>query len=695
MVLGHATGVGLGVQPAAAGIAITGDGNKLVVANYYNDSISILSKTGTTWSKTAELDLRPGKLSPNQSGVAGGEYPLWVSIKGNSTAYVSSIRDREIVTIDISATSPTVTGRIKVKGQPQKMTLNASQTTLYAAEDQSDSVAIIDTTSNSLIREVGVSAPDGLLSPSLANLAGNNTNNVALGPGETTLWVTNGNTNNVAVLDLTSFKVIGLIPTGWYPNSVNFSLTGLYAYVVNGKSPTGPNPGYCRGTDVEFPSVCAGSNEYDLQLLKAGLQTFRVPASAAQYANLTQQVAVNNNFQRTESSSDLSTMSFLKQHIQHVVYIIKENRTYDQVLGDLPVGNGDPALTEFGSAVTPNLHSLASKFVALDNFYDSSEVSFDGWPYSTSARAPDVVERQVQPNYAGRGLTNDSEGDNRNVNTGLATTAERLVANPETPNDPDLFPGAFSVEAPDGPGNTLNGGYLWDGAFRAGLSVRNYGFLIDLSRYFLAATDPNFIGLDTTPFDHKLTVAYSSNAALAKFTDPYFRGYDNSFPDYYRYTEWARDFDANYAQGGLPALTLMRLHHDHTGNFSTAISGLTTPETQVADNDYAVGLVVQKIAASQYKDNTLVFVIEDDAQDGGDHVDAHRSIAFIVGPYVKQAAVVSTPYNTINFLRTMEEILGIAPQNLNDATALPMTDVFDTTKTDWSYTATASAAPRR
>ena len=233
-------------------------------------------------------------------------------------------------------------------------------------------------------------------------------------------------------------------------------------------------------------------------------------------------------------------MSFLKQHIQHIVYIIKENRTYDQVLGDLPVGNGDPALTEFGSAITPNLHSLASKFVALDNFYDSSEVSFDGWPYSTSARAPDVVERQVQPNYAGRGLTNDSEGDNRNVNTGLATTAERLVANPETPNDPDLFPGAFSVEAPDGPGNTLNGGYLWDGAIRAKLSVRNYGFLIDLSRYFVPTTDPNYIPLDTTPFDHKLTVAYSSNAALAPNTDQYFRGYDNSFPDYYRYTEWAR-----------------------------------------------------------------------------------------------------------------------------------------------------------
>ena len=688
--LGHQTGVGNGVAPEAAGIDITKDGSQLVVANYYNDSISVLMKSATGWSKSAELDLRPGKISPSQLGIAGGEYPLWVSIKGNRTAYVSSIRDREVVAVDISA-QPKVVARIKVTGQPQKMTLNAAQTTLYVAEDQADSVAVIDTVSNSLVREASVAAPAGLLSPQLTQLYGNNTNNVALGPGETTLWVTNGNTNNVAVLDTVSLQVQGLIPTGWYPNSVSFSGTGRYAYVVNGKSPTGPNAGYCRGGDTIEPTTCAGSNQYDLQLLKAGLQYFRVPTDLAQLSVLTQQVANNNNYLRTESQTDQSVMAFLRSKIQHVIYIIKENRTYDQVLGDLPVGNGDPALTEFGSAITPNLHSLASKFVTLDNFYDSSEVSFDGWPYSTSARAPDVVERQVQPNYAGRGLTNDSEGDNRNVNTGLANTSARLVANPLTTNDPDLFPGAFSVEAPDGPGNTLNSGYLWDGALRAGLTVRNYGFLIDLSRYFLAATDPNYIPLDTTPFANNRQVAYSANTALSPFTDLYFRGYDNSFPDYYRYTEWARDFDANYANGGLPALTLMRLHHDHTGSFGTAISGLTTPEAQVADNDYAVGLVVQKIASSQYKNNTLIFVIEDDAQDGGDHVDAHRSIAFIVGPYVKQGTVISTPYNTINFVRTIEEVLGIAPLNLNDAVALPMTDVFDSTVTNWSYTATASS----
>lgn len=186
-------------------------------------------------------------------------------------------------------------------------------------------------------------------------------------------------------------------------------------------------------------------------------------------------------------------------------------------------------------------------------------------------------------------------------------------------------------------------------------------------------------------------MAYATNGALRPYTDPYFRGFDNAFPDYYRFTEWQRDFKANYANGGLPQLSFVRFMHDHTGNFSTAIAGVNTPELQLADNDYAVGLLVQTIANSQYKDNTLIFVIEDDSQDGGDHVDSHRSIAFIAGPYVKQGVVVSTAYNTTDFVRTIEEVLGLGPLNMNDALAVPMADVFDLTQADWTYTATPSA----
>jgi YVTN family beta-propeller protein len=680
--LNHGKAAGSG-SPEAAGIDITKDGKKLVVADYYNDSISILTKETSGWSKTDELDLRPGKIDPSKSGTPGGEYPFWVSVKGNDTAYISSIRDREIVVVNIAGT-PTVTDRIHLKGQPNKMTLNAAQNTLYVAEDQTDSVAVIDTASNQVIRDIPVTAPEGLMPKSRRGYTGSNTNSVTLSPDERMLYVSNGNMNNIAAIDLRALfgvnPVIGLIPTGWYPNSVSFSGNGKFMYVLNGKSPTGPNAEHCKGGIIStLPAgACAGSNEYSLQMIKAGFQSFPIP-KPAELATLTLQVAQNNHFERKVKPRDEAMMSFLNRKIKHVIYIIKENRTYDQILGDLEVGNGDPNLTEFGSQVTPNLHNIARNFVDLDNFYDASEVSMDGWPWSVSARAPDVVERQTPVNYAGRGLSNDSEGSNRGINVGYATLAERLAANPNTPNDPDLLPGQTDTAAPDGPGNQVNTGYLWDQALRAGLTVRNYGF-------FVQNVGPTM----AEPYLTNTVVVSPTSASLRPYTDLYYRGFDMSMDDFYLYREWARDFDARYAQGGLPALSLVRLPHDHTGNYSTALAGVNTPELEEADNDYAVGLLIEKVAKSRYADDTLIFVIEDDAQDGGDHVDVHRSTAYIVGPYVRQHAVVSTSYNTVSFVRTIEEILGLDPLNLNDSLALPMADVFDRSQKNWTFKAMPS-----
>ncbi|MGC2660602.1 MAG: hypothetical protein WA324_21815 [Bryobacteraceae bacterium] len=690
--LGHGAGAGLEVKPTAAGIAITTDGNKLVVTNYYNDSISILTKASAVWTKTGELDLRPGKTDARKSGVPGGEYPFWVTVKGTGTAYVSSIRDREIDVVNIGSSNPTVTKRIKVKGQPNKMTLDAKQNILFVAEDETDSVAMINTGTNMLVADFRVGAPRGLLPSTRANLTGNNTNSVTVSPDGETLYVTNGNTNNVAVVDIDDRTVTGLIPTGWYPNSVSLSADGSYMYVVNGKSPTGANPGFCLGGALTGRSAaeCAASNEYDLHLIKAGFQSFPTP-TARELPKLSQQVAANNQYTRLESAANLRTMAAIRNKIKHVIFIIKENRTYDQILGDLDRGNGDPSLTEFGRTTTPNFHALATGFVTLDNFYDRSEVSMDGWPWTTSARAPDVVERQVPVNYAGRGLSNDSEGTNRNVNISYATLAQRLNANPLTPNDPDVLPGTTDTAAPDGPDDEVNTGYVWNAALRAGLTVRDYGFFVDLARYNLPAAYGAYgIPELIDPYATKTQVAYSTDAALRPFTDPYFRGFDNSFPDYYRFTEWKREFTTTYANGNLPRLSLVRLMHDHTGDFSTALNGLNTPELQQADDDYAAGLLVQTVAQSRYKNNTLVFVIEDDSQDGGDHVDAHRSIAFIIGPYVKQGALISEPYNTVDFLRTIEEVLGLSPLNLNDSLAIPMASVFDLNQKSWNYQATAS-----
>ena len=742
LTMGHTAGNGLsvqpggagpvnaqvGVKPCAAGLAISNDGKTLVVANYYNDSITVFSGGYGNWSSGTELDLRPGKSDPAQAGVPGGEYPFWVAVKGNAssaTAYISSVRDREIDVVSLGGT-PAVTARIPVKGQPNKMTLNAAQSLLYVVEDRTDSVDVIATASNAILETIPVIAPPGVLPTALAEFTGANSDSATLSPDEKQLYVTNGNLNSIAVVALggtnSGDRVVGLIPTGWYPNSVSFSADGSWVYSVNGKSPTGANPGFCYSGGAPMYANCILANQYNPQLTKAGIQTFPRP-SAAQLTTLTAQVAVNNRFSSIESPSDAAVMAAVRNGVRHVIFILKENRTYDQILGDLEVGNGDPDLTEFGQAITPNAHKLALNFVTLDNFMVTAEVSNDGWPWSTAARAPDVIERQYPVFYSSaigvsRGLSIDSEGVNRYVNVAYPTLAERQYADPFTPDDPDLLPGQTDVAAPDGPDNEINTGYLWDAALRANLTVRNYGFFVDQTRY---NTTTNTIPLIENPAAHAIVVAYPTNATLAPRTDPYFRGFDNAFPDYYRYAEWAREFDNNYLvpawrapepsklaaapaalpcaphcqttprSTGMPSLSLVRFMHDHTGSFGAAIDGVNTPELQVADNDYAVGLLVQKIASSQYANNTLIFVLEDDAQDGADHVDSHRSVVFVAGAFVKQGVVISTPYNTIDFVRTMEEVLGLPPMNLNDALARPMADIFNTTPSAWSFTATPSA----
>jgi DNA-binding beta-propeller fold protein YncE len=725
------------------------------VANYYNDSITVFSGGLTAWLSQwvpnsnansmqgmqgtlqgTELDLRPGKAASSPaSGTPGGEYPFWVSFAGYSgptaKVYVSSLRDREIDVVNlgekcaagtappacqVGSISPSVTARISVKGQPNKMTVNKAGTLLYVAEDESDTVDVIDlnpldtglptqtqpATQYKVIESIPVIAPPATMSSfSLTQYTGANTNSVTLSPDEKYLYVTNGNLNNIAVVALTGTNhgdhVVGLIPTGWYPNSVSISNDGSWAYVVNSKSPTGPNINWCYVFGPSGYPTCMPANEYNPQLTKAGLLSFPVANAIAQLPALTAEVVTNNHFATVESPAAAAIMSSVHSGIQHVIYILKENRTYDQILGDLGRGNGDPALAMFGQAITPNEHNLAQQFVTLDNFRANAETSNDGWPWSTSARTPDVVEHQFPVNYGQRGLSLDTEGLNRSVNVALPTLAQRQAADPLMPGGTlapnvaggeDLLPGQADVAAPDGPDDEINTGYLWDNALRAGLTVRDYGFFVDTTCY----NEPSCqVPLAHYPFSTNTIVAPSTNVALTPFTDPYFRGFDASFPDWYRFKEWEREFDTKYATGGLPNLSLVRFMHDHTGSFATAIDGVNTPDRDVADNDYAVGLLVQKIANSPiYKNNTLIFVVEDDSQDGGDHIDSHRTTAYVAGAYVKNG-VVSTPYTTVDFIRTMEEVMGLQPMNLNDALATPMSDIFNTTPGAWSFTATPAA----
>lgn len=689
--LGHSTGLGLGVGPAAAGVAVDEHGQHAIVANYENDSVSIvdLATSGVT-----EVPLRPGVLDPSASGRAGGEFPYWITVKGHK-AYVSCQRDREIVTVDIPSAS--VGKRIPVGSQPNKMVLSHDRSMLYVANGGADSISVIDVRSDQVVETFPVVAPASILS-NPRGFKGANPNSLALSPDDSTLYVTQGGLNALAVVrlaarghdradqadhadrdddgDCGTSRVVGLIPTGWYPESVSLSADGRRFFVVNGKSI--PGPGCIDTASTTTYNSCWNGNEYVWQLEKAGFLSAPVPSGVA-LARLTLQVAANNNFAAPASAPKAERMmAFLRNHIKHVIYVIKENRTFDQVLGDLPRANGDPLLTLFPEATTPNHHAIAAQFVALDAFQDTGETSGVGWSWTMSARTTDSVEKTQPPNYANRGLSYDWEGTNRNINVGLASLADRLLANPATPDDPDLLPGTADIASGDpADGEAAEASYLWDAALRKGLSMRNYGCFGDLTRSSVPIDNPIFIPLERHPFTANVRQFYPAKAALQDNSDLFYRGYDNKYPDYWRFKEWEREFDQFAADGTLPALELVRLPHDHFGNFSTAIDGVNTPELQMADNDYAVGQLLEKVAGSRYRDDTLIFVIEDDAQDGPDHVSAHRSLALVAGPYVKQGAVVSTAYNTVSMVKTIEAVLGLEPMGLNDALAAPMADLFD------------------
>jgi YVTN family beta-propeller protein len=733
--LGHGgKGIGSGVAPNAGGLALSADGKTLVIANNYNDSISVIdTATGTV---RYEHDLRPFFTgNEGQDGGVGGTLPFAVAIKGNTTAYVSSDRDREIIVVDISSpTAGKLVKRIKLDGNALGLTLDASQRTLYVAEDNADQVAVIDTATNMVISTIDARAPEGMLpgdddhghgngnaNGHGAHYTGAGTFSVTLAPDGCTLYAVNAGANSIAVISISekknhgkrsmSFEVEGLIPTAYEPHDITFSADGSWLYIVNGKSVTGPNPDHLTSntaslTQTTYPegntqaaANARASNEYQFQLERASLVAAPVPTKQSDLDRLTAQVG-DNNFYANNPDSE-RTMNFLRKHIKHVIYIVKENRTFDQMLGDLGNGsNGDSSITVFGKAITPSFHQIASQFVTLDNFKDPGDGSMDGWSWSLQGRVTDMETITQQINYAAvnRGLSYESEGTNRGLPVNYATVAERdaVAGKAGTTNYTTVtasLPGGTS-NAMTGTGNHASsdspfaeqGGYIFLGVLNAGGTVRDYGMLV------------NNIGSIGTK-DMPISDPFSANEIqvaplepnLAPFTDLYYRGYDNNYVDTWRYTEWKREFDGFVTAGNLPNLSLVRLSHDHMGNFSSALGGVNTPEAQQADDDLAVGLLVQAVASSPYAKDTLVIAIEDDCQDGPDHVDSHRATTYLAGPYVKQGAVVSTPYSQINVLRTIEDILGTEHLNLNTAFQPPMTDAFDTHSSgSWTFQAQAS-----
>ena len=663
-----------------AGLAVSADGKTLIAANFENDSVSIVDTVTRAVIREVKFFSPGGKI-------AQGEFPYDSVILNNpngsaKTAFVTSQRDDQVMVVDVATGNFSA---LAVGEQPNRMALSKDQKTLYVVNGNSDSISMVDTTSNTLSRTISLSRPQD-------KYKGANPNSAALSPDEKTLYVTLGYENAVAVVDIKTGHV-NRIPTGWYPTSVSVSPDGSRLYVCTFKSNTGPNP-----TNGPAPNP-TGRQARPWPLAKAQLNIIPVPNTPT-LQSLSRQVDDNNGVANRRPDA---MMNFLQTKIEHVIYIVKENKTYDQVLGDLPQGNGDPSLTQYPQPVSPNHHSLALTFGLLDNFYDSGQVSGDGWGWSTYAMTTDYNEKTIAVNYGngGNGVTYDTEGTSRLIGTGLPDTdanpnpfTVRLTTVLDPTGSSAIMPGPKNVSNPSGSDDLDDdavGGHLWDSALRARKTVRNYGFFVDGAYYTTSQADPTkpdpvlktYLPISPTPFASNMPQAVPLSPGLRDKTDIYYRGFDMNNADTFLYNEWLRDMTAN----GLPNLTLLRLPHDHFGSTGTAIAGLKTSSLQMSDNDYAVGKVVDTISHSQYWKDTVIFIVEDDAQNGGDHMDAHRSLAYVISPYSRRGVTIPTNYNTVNMLRTIEDLLGIDHLNLSDANAAPMSDVFTRTPDLTSYSA--------
>ena len=662
-----------------AGIAPSIDGRDLYAVNLENDSLSIVD---TTTRAVADVSLLSATPATPQ-----GEFPYGVAVLpdpsgATSTIFVSSLRDDEVLAVRPGA-RPAVTAT-HVCSAPGALALSQDRAHLYAACGNADAIAEIDAASGALVRTISLARPGD-------RYRGANPNALVLARDGKRLYVSLGGENAVAVVDVARGRVVGRIPTGWYPTGVALSPRGSYLYVCNEKSDPGPNPSNGYTTPGGKAENTTHRNQYGWALEKAGLLSLPVPNDAT-LARLSAIVDENVGYANRAKANSLA---YLHEKIRHVIYITDENRTYDQVLGDLAGADGDPALNTFPEAISPNHHALARDFVTFDHFFVPAESSGVGWNWSVQGHTNDYTERAQAVLYGNaefKGLTYDYQGVVRNLNLALPQTGgssifdERLSGVLDPTGASAMLPGSRDPAASDGDGDESKGalgGYLWDDAIRHGLSVRNYGEHVDLDHY-----DPDakpFVAVSRTPYASHLLQAAPAKTALATRTDRYYRGFDQNVPDQFRIDEWEREFSGYVKRGDLPSLEVMTVPHDHFGNFKTALEGLGTPELQFADNDYALGRIVRAVSHSRYWKNTVIFIDEDDSQSGPDHVSSHRSPAYAISPYAKHGFVDHTRYTTDNLLRTIEAILGIEPLGMNDANAVPMATAFARDPIDRAY----------
>ncbi|MFL5340478.1 MAG: bifunctional YncE family protein/alkaline phosphatase family protein [Gemmataceae bacterium] len=536
--------------------------------------------------------------------------------KTGKRLFVSLWNRAAVAVVDLDTNK--VAAEIQTESHPTEMLLSSDGVRLYVACANSTKVSVIDTE-----KLAGVETIWAALYPKAPS--GNTPNSLALTPDGKMLFVANADSNNVAVFNVEKEAApLGFIPVGHYPTSVRFNATDERLYVTNGKgvepkaNPHGPVP--------NLPGRLQPLNEYIGGLYRGTLSSIDLP-DPVRLARYSKQAFAcsplredNGVVGEVPAGSPIPAKLGDKSPIKHCIYIIKENRTYDQVFGDMKEGRGAPELCLFGEDVTPNHHKLAREFVLLDNIYADGEVSADGHEWSMGAYATDYVEKYWPVSYRG-------------------SPFKKFGYPSEGAQDEQARP---------------SGGYLWDRCAEAGVSYRSYG---------------EWIHNGKTPKDP----AKASVPALEGHFDPWFVGFDMDYPDQKRADRFIAELGRMEKDSDMPALVILRLPNDHTAGTRV---GKPTPRAYVADNDLALGRVVEAVSKSKFWKDTAIFVIEDDAQNGPDHVDAHRVVSLVISPYTKRKFVDSTMYSTTSLLRTMELILGLQPMSQFDAAARPMYNAF-------------------
>jgi len=595
-----------------AGIEIDEQHQKMYVVTRENSSLYIIDLKSKQIEKQLGLDAEGYDCKINYSAKE-----LYVSCWGCDKVLILDI-EKNIWKAPIS-----------VGDNPNEMILSPDEKLLYVCNSNDNSVSIIDLKSKHVIETL-----DAALFPN--SPSGSTTNSVALDFKSKRLYIANANNNCIAVFDVTNpgkSMAKGFIPVGWYPTSVRLIKGKLW--VANGKgftpkaNPFGPSPLRKREEVIHHGGITKQGSEvqYIGSLFTGTMSVIPVPSqtlldqySKAVYRNTPYSISKTEIADTKAPGYPIPVKLGQASPIKYVFYIIKENRTYDQVLADIKGGNGDTSLLLFGKNITPNQHAIAESFVLLDNFYVDAEVSADGHNWSMGAYANDYLEKTWPTSYGGRGGTYGGEG-------------EREIANNKN-------------------------GFIWDNCKRHGLSYRTYGEFVS----------------DDKPAIKSLINNYSAN----------FPGYDLAIRDTTRFNRWKNDFDSLLKQNKVPNFNTVRFGNDHTEGIRL---GRPTPFAHVADNDLAVGMFIEHLSKSPIWNETAVFILEDDAQNGADHVDAHRSPAYVAGGFVKRNFVDHTPYTTSSILRTMELILGMSPMTQYDAAATPMWRCFDSSPKEFKFNA--------